>query len=107
VPQTQVVTAIVSGVLAPECLNHPLTRVRRGRIPRQKVAIFVQVLQQLLFSKQYDLVPRVTFGSPLVGAQLSGLSPAEKMALVVADAKNVLALHLGQFYPSEGVSLRG
>lgn len=106
VPQTQVVTAIVSGVLAPECLNHPLTWVRRGRIPRQKVAIFVQVLQQLLFSKQYDLIPRVTYGCPLTGAQLNGLSPAEKMALVIADAKNVLALHLGQFSISEGVTLR-
>lgn len=97
VPQARIVIAIASGVLAPVCLRHPLTWFRRGRIPRQKIAIFVQLAQQLAFHKDFGLLPRVTFGSPLAVQQLKkgadGLMPA-----LVAEAKRVLAAHLADFY---------
>jgi len=64
VPQTQVVTSIVSHILDPAYMHHPLTWLRRRRRDRQRLAMMVQVIQQML-GRRLDLVPRVSFGEPV------------------------------------------
>jgi hypothetical protein len=62
VPQTRVLVAIVSGVLAPECLRSPLTRLHHQLRDRQRVAEFIQVIQQMLFGQKFELTPKIIFG---------------------------------------------
>ena len=51
-------------MLAPACLRNPLTRLPKERWRQQKLAEFIQVIQQLLFKRDYKLTPRVYFGPP-------------------------------------------
>lgn len=88
VPEATVVPAIVSGVLAREFLRHPVTWLRRGRLPRQRLAMILQFIQQMR-GKRVALVPRVTFGEPLSGAALQN----DPLAVIAAAARDLLALH--------------
>lgn len=64
VPGAALQTVIVSGVLAPACLRSPLTRLPKERWRQQKLAEFLQVIQQLVFKRDFHLTPRVYFGKP-------------------------------------------
>jgi hypothetical protein len=72
VPEAGLLPTIVSGVLAPSCLRHPLTRLRQGQQQKQFLAEFLQVTQQLLFSRRFGLRPTVRFGTLLTVAALDG-----------------------------------
>ena len=61
---------IVSGVLAPSCHRHPLTRLRKEQRLKQFLAEFIQVGQQVLFKRRFGLCPMVQFGEPLTAAVL-------------------------------------
>lgn len=67
-----VVPAIVSGVLSPRALRHPLTRLRRRPDDRQWLAALLQILASGL----RDVTVRVAFGEPLDrrGAKEAGVS---------------------------------
>lgn len=71
VPQTKVLIAIVSGVLSPECFRSPLTRIRKQLRDRQRVAEFIQVIQQMLFEQKFLLTPKITFGKLFTTSDLS------------------------------------
>ena len=64
VPESRVVTSIVSHVLDPGYMRHPLTWLQRARVDRQRLAIMAQLIQQML-GKKLDLVPHVSFGEAL------------------------------------------
>jgi hypothetical protein len=95
VPQARVVPAIVSGVLAEACLRNPIARLPRVTWRKRKLAEFLQVSQQLALHRSFSLNPRVSFGQPLVAAELcreagpSGLLPA-----IIDSARSLLATHL-------------
>jgi hypothetical protein len=61
VPQTQVLLTIVSGVISQSILRHPLINFQKGFRERQKLAEFLQVIQQLVSYKNFELIPRITF----------------------------------------------
>jgi hypothetical protein len=63
---------IVSGVVSPACFRHPLTRLRKTPQQKQFLAEFIQVSEQLLFSRRFGLQPTVQFGTPLTAADLGG-----------------------------------
>lgn len=88
VPQTTVVPAIVGGVLAPRFVHHLATRVRRGRLQRQRMAIVLQFIHQMR-GKRIPLVPRVTFGEPLSGRVLLD----DPLAAITASARDLLGRH--------------
>jgi hypothetical protein len=63
VPQTQVLVTIVGGVIARPVMSHPITRFRKARPDRQRLAFMYQMIRQILSGKEiFGLTPRVTFG---------------------------------------------
>ncbi len=69
VPETLLVPTIVSGVLDPAFFKNPLTRLRKDWRQR-KLAEVIQILQQIVLNRKFDLMPRVVFGKPITQAEL-------------------------------------
>ena len=93
VPQAHLVTTIVSRIVASRYIQHPLTRLlRKGRWERQKMAEFMQVLQQLVFGRRVELIPQLTFGEPITFPELTdGASRA--IQRIIEQAKKLLEVH--------------
>ena len=64
-PQTQIVPAIIRGVFAPAALRSPLTRLRRQKKDRERLAATFQILLQSVLSAYRPANVRVTFGMPI------------------------------------------
>jgi hypothetical protein len=60
VPDLTIVPALVSGVLSPAALRHPLTRIRRAETDRRWLGATLQ------FIRPADVTVRVSFGPPIV-----------------------------------------
>ena len=60
-PEAQVVPAAVTGVLSERAFAHPLTRVRRAPLDRQRVATLIQMID-LRFR---PVTARIAFGEPI------------------------------------------
>jgi hypothetical protein len=92
VPETAVLVSIVSGVLAPSCFRHPLTRLRKEQRLKQFLAEFIQISQQILFGRRFGLTPTVRFAEPLTAAELGGGRDAEAArATIISRAEGLLA----------------
>lgn len=61
VPQTQILISIVSNVLSKSVLKNPLINLQKGFRERQKLAEFLQVIQQLVSYKNFNLTPNISF----------------------------------------------
>jgi hypothetical protein len=93
VPQAQVLVTIVSGVILPRFMHHPLTWLRRAREDRQRLAMMVQIIQQML-GKKIDLTARVTFGDLISEEKLGGRE--RMLPTIVGSARNLMVTHLRQ-----------
>ncbi len=91
VPQTKVVTSIVSNVVDPAYMRHPLTWLRRARPDRQRLAMMIQIIQQML-GKRVQIIPRVSFGDAIDWR--SGGESGASLAAVVEGATRLLRSHL-------------
>lgn len=70
VPHTRVLVTTVSGVIARTSMKNPLTRLRKHRPDRQRIAFLTQIARQILSGREtFSLAPRVTFGEVIAGAQ--------------------------------------
>jgi hypothetical protein len=68
VPNLQILSTIVSGVISPKAMRHPITWFRKARPDKQRLAFIYQLAWQILGGRQkFDLTPRVTFGEVLTG----------------------------------------
>jgi 1-acyl-sn-glycerol-3-phosphate acyltransferase len=86
------VVSIVSGVLAPSAFHHPLVRLQEEWRARQLLAEIVQVSQQMLFKRRFQLVPAVRFAAPLSVAELGGIpDPRAALESILARARDLLA----------------
>jgi 1-acyl-sn-glycerol-3-phosphate acyltransferase len=88
VPQTRIVPAIVSGVVSPASLRNPLTRLRRARKDRERLAAALQVM----IRAYQNVRVRVAFGAPLVGADLltGGADSAAVTRAVTGRARQLI-----------------
>ncbi len=91
VPRTRVVTSIVSHVLEPAYMHHPLTWLKRARPDRQRLAMMMQVIQQML-GKQLDIVPRVSFGEIIDPERYP--STDQLLPIVTESAQSLMKSHL-------------
>jgi hypothetical protein len=91
VPQTRVVASIVSHVLEPRYMRHPVTWLRRARPDRQRLAMMLQIIQQMLGRKS-NLVPRVSFGEALSLKDIG--DPGDAHQRVIESARQLLGSHL-------------
>jgi hypothetical protein len=94
VPQLNSLVTIVSDVLAPKYLNHPLTLFRKTRRDRQRISEFVQVIQQLVFPGKFYLSPKLTFAESIRLADLKTIKNTQEGFLYLKNiAKQLLATH--------------
>ena len=91
VPQARVLVTVVSGVLEPRLMRHPITWLRRAREDRQRLAMMLQVIQQML-GREIRIRPRVTFGD-LVSEESAGGREYVLPAIVDA-ARRTFAAHM-------------
>lgn len=86
-PDLAVVPIIVSGVLSPRALAHPLTRIRRTRRDQEWLAATMQIV----FARLRDTVVRLQVGAPIHVAALPGaeVGPAVQRAAckLIANAE--------------------
>jgi len=95
VPETRLQAVIVSGVLAPSCLKHPLTRLLKERWRQQKLAEFIQVIQQLVLKRRFNLIPKLSFGDPMNASELMSKSHTQDLhRAIIQCAHEVLESHL-------------
>jgi len=81
-PQAQLFPAIVSQVVSPGALHHPLTRLRRTQRDKEKMAAALQVI----WPPYQKLTARVAFGSPV-----SANTPPV-LQTVVAQARQLIEM---------------
>lgn len=90
VPRLQILIAMVSGVIAPKTLRHPITWFRRQPPDKQRLAFLYQLARQMLAGKEiFGLTPRVTFGEIIHGA-----SRSHTLAEIEHAARRTLHTHL-------------
>ncbi len=65
VPQTKLAVSLISGVLSRKYINHPATLFRRGRVNKQRLSEFFQVMNQLLAPGKLMVSPSLSFGPPV------------------------------------------
>lgn len=93
-PETQLVLAIVSGVLAPSCLRSPVTRLMQVEWRKRKLAEFLQIIQTVLFGRKFGLRPAVSFASPVNANKLLSAVDGEDLHAAIQDlAKRQLDDH--------------
>lgn len=95
VPETQVVVTIVSSVVARRYLRSPIVRLAPGGWRRRKLAEFLQISTQLIFSRQAPLIPRVSFAAPIAARDLPARADGPiTIAEVITRAQRLLAVHM-------------
>jgi len=65
VPQAKLAITLVSGVLAYKYVNHPATLFRKGRVNKQRLSEFFQVMNQLLVPGKLMVSPNLSIAPTL------------------------------------------
>jgi hypothetical protein len=85
VPETQIVIAIVSGVLARQAVRHPLTRLRRQRKDQERLAATLQLLAKIWIPSAWRVDIQVRFSAPIPAADLIPLKDPQAITLALID----------------------
>ena len=85
VPEAQIVGGVVSRVLAPQAVFHPLTRLRRQPADRERLGASIQLVMHTLFPRLWPLTPVITFTPPLSAAALASLRQPADITRAVTD----------------------
>jgi 1-acyl-sn-glycerol-3-phosphate acyltransferase len=95
VPGIRVQVAIMSGVLVPRFLRHPLARLPKSVKSRRTVAELLQMLQQLVLPRSLQVIPRISFGGPMTLQELTReLDGPGIQQGIITEAERVLANHM-------------
>jgi 1-acyl-sn-glycerol-3-phosphate acyltransferase len=101
VPETRVQIAIMSGVLVPRFLRHPLARLPKTAKGRRTVAELLQMLQQLVLPRSLELVPRLSFGRLLTSEEVTRMLGADGIHQeIIAEAETLLTEHMAPPRPA-------
>ncbi len=91
VPEVQVVVSIVSGVIDPACMHHPITWLRRARPDRQRIAMMLQIIEQML-GRKFDITPKVSFGELL---DMENIGNTEQtLEVITHSAQQLMQSHM-------------
>ena len=94
-PDTRIVVALVSNVLAERYFRNPLTRLRKELRDRQRIGEFLQVIDQLVFRKRFKHVPVVTFARPFVLEDIGAEKDISRLIpYVKSQAREMMQLHI-------------
>ena len=93
--ETQVLLAIVSGVLSPRWAHHPITWLRKEPRRKRLLAEMAQVAHQTLFPRLRYLSPRLTFSPPVSLPELQQESRSPRvLPAILTRAQSLLAQHM-------------
>ncbi len=94
-PETKVVLAITSGVVAKKWAHHPVTWLKRIDWQKRRLAEFSQVLQQLFLPGSLYLDPHISFAPPVGLDELLRESGTDRvLPAVIAHGKALLTDHV-------------
>ena len=101
VPQTQLVQAVVSGILLPKFARNPLIYLRQDEVDRRRIAEFVQVIQHMLIPSSVQVNIRLTFAPPVSVEQLRDESEGRRlMPAILNRQRKLLKEHITEAVPS-------
>jgi len=90
VPGLQILITIASGTISQSTFHHPVTRLRKARPDRQRIAFMITLARQMLSGRElFGLTPRVTFGEIITGGNHPHL-----LAEIEHAARRTLAQHM-------------
>jgi hypothetical protein len=89
-PQSIVQIAVVSGVVARQCIAHPLTYLGRNLQQRQLIAEFIQIMGQMMHNQKYRVDPRVWISEPFEAWRFMENAGADLMGRIIHRAKAIL-----------------
>lgn len=88
VKDLQILPVIMGGMISPKWVNHPITRLRRKQIDKQRLAEFGQVITQLQKPGKLMLTPQISFGPAFTESDLrQEVGQGRLYPAVVARAK--------------------
>jgi hypothetical protein len=94
---------IVSGVLAQSCVDNPFARIFDEVWMKLRAAEFIQIVQQTLINRKFDLMPKVRFGDPISVDDLLNRYEVSGITLeIIERARALMEYHL-----DENLSLPG
>lgn len=98
VPGLRILPTIGSGILSEHWAYHPVTRVRRKQLDRQRLAEFCQVISQLVHPGKLLVTPAVSFGRAVTQQDLDrqGVN-GDYQDAIVAQGKDLLQDHVQRF----------
>lgn len=100
IPQARIAVSIISGVLCPRYINHPSTYFRRGRVHKQRLSEFFQVMHQLMSPGKLMVTPNLSFGKAYSMEEL-GLSGVKDIntitKAVIQKAQEQFKVHEASF----------
>lgn len=85
VPELQIVPVIVSGVLAPQAIYHPLTRMRRKKADREWLGATLQLIVGDLRPGAWPVRVRVRFAPPLLASEMVHLREPQAITRAITD----------------------
>jgi hypothetical protein len=89
-PQTQIVPAIVSGILSRRSLKTPLLALARQDWEKRKLAEILKIIQLMIYHRPSGDIPSISFGRPICA---DGLEQAVRMPAILAQAGSLLEEH--------------
>jgi 1-acyl-sn-glycerol-3-phosphate acyltransferase len=93
-PDSVIVPTVVSGVIYAPTLHHPLTRLRRAKKDRERVAATLQAALQSSGLIKNRMRVKIEFGAPLHAADLISLGDATAITHAVTDTiKPIITRH--------------
>jgi hypothetical protein len=98
VPQTKIAISMISGVLSPKYLKHPSTLFREGRVNKQRLSEFFQVMYQLMAPGRLMVSPDLSFAPVLTLDQLGvGKDIHEITQEIIKKAQSQYDFHRRKF----------
>jgi len=100
VPETRLVTTIVSGLIAPSSLRNPFVRLGRNPAERQSVAEVLQMIRHIYMPRSFHVSPKLTFDAPRSALALfEQFGKRGVMQEIVQSTQQLLSTHLQSFSP--------
>lgn len=95
-PETKVLTGVVSGVLSAVHLRSPIVRLGRELRQRQLLAEWLQMIRLMMVEAGESITARLTLSEPVAGAELaaSGQGAREITQALIQKARALLSEHL-------------
>lgn len=93
VPQTKIQFTVVSGVLAPEFLHHPLIKPLTGSRNPQAIAETLQIVTQMWFKRLVKIKPVISFGIPKTVEELQKNNDTLYLS-IINEACRLLTCHM-------------